>query len=218
VQRSRTAQEVRVSRPIIVFATRNPGKLREVAAGLGRVARVHGLGDFPPVAEPAESGASFAENARAKALAYAKLLAPHLEEGALVLAEDAGLEVYALDGYPGVRSSRIAADDEARRKLVLAKLRAGGYSDEDGRRARFVSAMALARGGEVLAQAEGEVAGVIAPQPRGSGGFGYDPIFFYPPYGKTFGECTPAEKRAVSHRTMALTAIMDFMRENLTEE
>jgi XTP/dITP diphosphohydrolase len=207
-----------LSRPFIVFATHNPGKLREVAASLGQVARVRGLDDFPPVPEPVESGRTFVENALAKAYAYAELLAPYLEEGALVLAEDAGLEVYALDGYPGVRSSRIADDDEARRKLVLAKLRAGGYSDEDGRRARFVSAMALVAGGEVLAQAEGEVAGVIAPKPRGSGGFGYDPIFFYPPYGKTFGECSLAEKRAVSHRTMALSAIMDFIRKNPMEE
>ncbi len=207
-----------MSRPVIVFGTRNPGKLREVAAGLGEVARVQGLDDFPPVPEPVESGASFAENARAKALAYAKLLAPHLEKDALVLAEDAGLEIYALDGYPGVRSSRIADDDEVRRRLVLAKLHAGGYSDEDSRRARFVSAMALVTGGEVLAQVEGEVEGVIAPQPRGTGGFGYDPLFFYPPYGKTFGECSLAEKRAVSHRAMALTVIMDFIRKNLTEE
>jgi len=206
-----------VSRPIIVFATGNPGKLREVTASLGEVAQVRSLGDYPPVPEPDEDGSSFAEIALSKALAYAGLLALHLEEGALVLAEDAGLEVFSLEGYPGVRSSRIADADDVKMALVLAKLRAKGYADEDSRRARFVSAMALVRGTETLAQVEGEVQGVVALEPHGERGFGYDPVFFYPPYGKTFGECTPAEKRAVSHRTMALTGILEFVRTNLME-
>jgi len=207
-----------VSRPVIVFATRNQGKLREVSAALGEAAQVRSLSDYPPVPEPAEDGDDFAEIALGKALAYAGLLALHLEEGALVLAEDAGLEVFSLDGYPGVRSSRIADADDVKMALVLAKLRAKGYADEDSRAARFVSAMALVRGTETLAQAEGDVHGVVALEPRGEGGFGYDPVFFYPPYGKTFGECTAAEKRAVSHRTMALTAILDYVRTNLMED
>jgi len=206
-----------VSRPVIVFATRNVGKLREVTASLAEVAQLRSLGDYPPVPQPVEEGDNFAEIALAKALAYAGLLALHTEEGALVLAEDAGLEVFSLDGYPGVRSSRIADVDDVKMALVLAKLRAKGYADEDSRAARFVSAMALVRGTETLAQVEGEVHGVVALEPHGERGFGYDPVFFYPPYGKTFGECTPTEKRAVSHRTMALTAILDYVRTNLME-
>jgi len=207
-----------LKRPLTVFATANPGKLDEVAPLLTEVTELRRLSDYPSVPAPQENRSTFKANARAKALAYARLLAPYLPADGLVLAEDAGLEVFSLDGYPGVRSSRVAFSDERRMALVLARLRARGYADEDSRGARFVSVMSLVRREYLLAEAEGEVRGIIAPEPRGHRGFGYDPLFFFPPYGKTFGECSLEEKRAVSHRSMALSAIVEFIRENLLEE
>jgi len=196
---------------VVVFATRNAGKLREAEGRFAGVARLVGLSAFPPVAEPEESEDTFAANARVKALAYNQALAPHLREGAYVLAEDAGLEVFALNGFPGVRSSRVAASDPERIELLLAKLRECGCNSPEARSARFVSAMALVRSGEVVAEVQGEVRGCIADEPRGSSGFGYDPVFYYEPFGKTFGECTLEEKRAVSHRAKALEAIRKIL-------
>lgn len=197
--------------PTVIFATKNAGKLREGMHRLDGAAQVRGLDTFPPVTEPAEAGATFAANARTKALAYSRALAPHLEKGAYVLAEDAGLEVFALDGSPGVHSSRVAASDPERIALVLAKLKERGCVALESRRARFVSAMALVRDDVIVAEVQGEVQGCIADEPRGNSGFGYDPVFYYEPYGKTFGECTLEEKQAVSHRGQALDAIRKLL-------
>jgi XTP/dITP diphosphohydrolase len=193
--------------PTVVFATRNAGKLREARHRLEGASQVRGLDAFPPVVEPEEEGSTFAVNARTKALAYARTLAPHLEAGTYVLAEDAGLEVFALDGFPGVHSSRVAASDPERIALVLAKLKERRCVAPESRRARFVSAMALVRDGVVVAEVQGEVQGYIADEPRGNSGFGYDPVFYYELYGRTFGECALEEKQAVSHRGKSLDAI-----------
>jgi XTP/dITP diphosphohydrolase len=197
--------------PKVLFGTSNKGKLREVIVGLASFAEVLGLEDFPQVPEPPELGTTFAENARAKALYYSLSLAKHLEHGTMVLAEDAGLEVFALGGFPGVNSSRIAPTDPERMAIVLTKLREAGCLDEESRCARFVSAMALVRGSDVIAEAQGEVRGVIAPRPSGNGGFGYDPIFYFPPYGCTFGECSLDKKLPVSHRAKALHLIAEYL-------
>ena len=197
--------------PKVLFGTGNKGKLREVIVRLAGTAIVLGLEDFPQVLKPPETGTTFVENARSKALYYSMALAKHLEHGTMVLAEDAGLEVFSLGGYPGVNSSRIAPTDPERMSIILTKLREAGCLDEESRAARFVSAIALVRGGDILAESEGEVRGTIAPRPSGNSGFGYDPIFYYPPYGCTFGECSLERKSAVSHRAKALKQIADYL-------
>ena len=197
--------------PKVLFGTGNKGKLREVIVRLAGNAIVLGLDDFPQVLKPPETGTTFAENARSKALYYAMALAKHLDHGTMVLAEDAGLEVLCQGSFPGVNSSRIAPTDPERMAIILTKLREAGCIDEESRAARFVSAMALVRGSEILAEALGEVRGIIAPRPSGNDGFGYDPIFYYPPYGCTFGECGLEKKSSVSHRTKALNLIAEYL-------
>ncbi len=197
--------------PKVLFGTSNKGKLREVIVRLAGRVIILGLEDFPQVLEPPEPGTTFAENARAKALYYSMALAKHLAYGTLVLAEDAGLEVFSLGGFPGVNSSRIAPTDPERMAIVLTKLREAGCLDEESRAARFVSAMALVRGTDILAEAQGEVRGTISTRPSGNNGFGYDPVFYYPPYGCTFGECGLEKKAPISHRAKTLNLIAEYL-------
>lgn len=197
--------------PKVLFATSNKGKLREVIVRLAGRATILGLEDFPQVPKAPEPGTTFAENARAKALYYSLALAKHLSHGTLVLAEDSGLEVFCLGDFPGVNSSRIAPTDPERMAIILTKLREAGCLDEESRAARFVSAMALVRGSDIIAESQGEVRGVISPRPSGNNGFGYDPIFYYPPYGCTFGECGLDKKAPISHRAKALNLIAEYL-------
>ena len=164
-----------------------------------------GLDRFPPVLAPEETGRTFAENARIKALAYG--VAIH----ELVVAEDSGLEIDALDGAPGVESARYGGADASypqKFALIYDALRA---RHADGSTARFVCSVALARGADILFEARGTVEGRIAAAPRGDGGFGYDPIFFYPPYGRTLAEVSAVEKAAVSHRGQAFRALRSWL-------
>jgi len=192
---------VRIS--TVLVATRNPGKLREFRALLAPAGwSVLGLDALAePATEPAEEGATFADNARVKALAVCE--ATELA----VLADDSGLEVAALGGRPGVYSARYsgahAADGDRIAKL-LEELGA-----ERDRRARFVCALALAQKGTLLAEALGECPGEIAEQPRGSHGFGYDPVFLVPELGRTFAELSEAEKNLRSHRARAVRDLLD---------
>ena len=161
-----------------------------------------------PIEPPDETGDTCADNARLKATAYARAA------GLPCLAEDSGFEVEALDGAPGVRSARVpGADDAERNAWVYAQLDARGSREST---ARFVSVLALARAdGDILHVAEGEVSGVIAPEPRGTNGFGYDPMLFYPPLGRTFAELTQDEKAEVSHRGRASRLMHDWIREHV---
>jgi XTP/dITP diphosphohydrolase len=189
------------SRPRLVLATLNPGKARELAALLGDVPfAVGALAEVPGARLPAETEPTYAGNALLKARAAARLV------GALALADDSGLEVDALGGAPGVLSARFGGpglDDAGRCALLLARLAAVPPGE---RTARFRCVIALAdpRGWERVV--EGTVEGVIAAAPRGSGGFGYDPIFLYPPLGRTFAELAPEDKARVSHRAVAARA------------
>jgi XTP/dITP diphosphohydrolase len=189
---------------ILVLATSNPHKIREIRALLEGIP-VATLEAWPAVTPPEETGRTFEENARQKALYYAAAT------GELVVAEDSGLEIDALGGVPGVESARYGGADASypRKFALLYDALARGASDD--RTARFVCALALARGRDVIFEARGTVEGRIAPEPRGDGGFGYDPIFFYPPYGRTLGEVTKGEKAAVSHRGQAFRALRDFL-------
>ena len=205
----------------VFIATSSSGKLRDFAAAAGDL-EVQPLPGFDSLPSAVEDGATFEENARKKAEHYSRL-AP----GQLVLADDSGLEVDALAGAPGVRSARYAADespasalpagttnDQANNARLLRELR---DLPEGARVARFVCVLAAARDGGTLAVFRGEAAGVIARAPRGAGGFGYDPLFYFPQLGKTFAELAPREKAAVSHRGAAFRKFLEWYRSSPAE-
>lgn len=195
----------------VLVATTNPNKLKEIRA-LMEAPHKGGpsdvdlelvtLADLAPVPEPDETGATFWENARLKALAYATAT------GLVTVAEDSGFEVDALGGEPGVQSARFlgpAATYEDRFAEIYRRL-AGRPSP-----ARFVTALAVARGQEILFETEATIEGTVAEAPRGEHGFGYDPIFRYPPLGRTTAEMTMDEKSAVSHRARAFRDLRRFL-------
>jgi XTP/dITP diphosphohydrolase len=189
----------------ILIATKNTDKLKEIRRILEGVdGELRGLDGFD-VAEPEETGETFLENARAKARYYARAT------GWPSVADDSGLEIDALGGAPGVRSARYdGATYPEKFGNLYRELRARGA---EASTARFVCAVALAdRDGRILFEHVAAVEGRIAPSPRGDGGFGYDPIFFYPPYGRTLAEVSPEEKAAVSHRGKAFRALGEFLR------
>ncbi len=190
----------------LVVATTNPDKVREIRALLDGVPfDVVDLSGWPGVAAPEETGVTFEENARAKALYYAATT------GELTLAEDSGLEIDALGGAPGVQSARYGgarATYPEKFEKIYAALRAKG---ETGSTARFVCVAAIARGPDVVFEARGTVEGRIAPEPKGTGGFGYDPIFFYPPFGTTLAAAAD-RKNLVSHRAVAMRQVGEFLR------
>ncbi len=190
----------------LLLASQNPGKLDEMRQLAGGLAfRVVGPRELGIAEAPEETGASFLENARIKAIAYAR------RSGLLTVADDSGISVDALGGEPGLFSSRFGgegASDFERNRLLLEKLRG---VPRERRGARFTSAVAVARGDEVLFDVEESVFGLIAEEPRGSNGFGYDPLFFYPPYGKTFGEVPREQKDVVSHRGKAFARLRAFL-------
>jgi XTP/dITP diphosphohydrolase len=190
----------------LVLASQNPGKLAEMRVLLeGLPFHVLGAAEVGIAEAPAETGTTFLENAILKARHYSRL------SGRLAVADDSGISVDALDGAPGLYSSRFGgegANDADRNRLLLEKL--AGVPEEK-RGAHFTSAVAVALGDDVLFEAEEHVDGRIAPAPKGPNGFGYDPLFFYPPFGKTFGELPGEQKDRVSHRGKAFARLRDFL-------
>jgi XTP/dITP diphosphohydrolase len=190
----------------VVIATSNPHKVDEIAAVLGQVGiECVPLGDAG-IPEPEENGATFEENARIKAVAYAKAL------GVTVLADDSGLEVDALGGAPGVHSARYAGIGETRAERDAANnaklLRALEGVPQARRTARFVCVLSVARpDGSIVAEARGHFEGWIGEAPRGANGFGYDPLLVLAD-GRTSAELTSAEKNARSHRGNALRTLV----------
>ena len=186
----------------LTVATRNSHKTREIQHILGLEFRVGDLGAHPEISEIRETGTSFEENAKLKALAASRQLA------ALVIADDSGLEVDALGGAPGIYSARYAGANATERDKIqkllgeLARVRA----TDDQRRARFRCVVALAHNGKLLGTFEGVVEGRIADQMRGDAGFGYDPIFIPEGFEQTFGELAPDVKNTISHRAKAMRA------------
>lgn len=177
-------------------ATTNAGKLREFSAE-----PLPGIASIPACDE---TGATFEDNAIQKAVYYSGFT------DEFVFADDSGLAVDALDGAPGVYSARFAgpdATDEANNRLVLDRM--AGVAD---RRARFVCAIALAGRGRLIRTFRGEVEGELLLDARGAGGFGYDPLFYYPPFGCSFGEVPLDLKQTVSHRSKALASMREFLR------
>lgn len=189
---------------IVYCGTTNPGKLREFQlaaqdAGIAGI-EIRAI-SVPP---PEEHGETFEQTAREKALYYGAHTHDYL------FADDSGLEVDALGGAPGVHSARFAgpeATDEDNNALLLEKLRG-----VENRTARFVCAIALVKDGAVVGTFRGSVEGRMIDTPRGPNGFGYDPLFYYEPFGCTFGEATAAQKMGVSHRAQALNAMFNYLR------
>ena len=187
----------------LVIATRNRHKAREIEDILGPQFSVRDLAAHRDVPEIRESGTSFEENAKLKALAASRQLP------ALVIADDSGLEVDALGGAPGIYSARYAGANATEKDKIdkllreLARVRA----TEDGRRARFRCVVALARNGNLLGTFEGVVEGSITGEARGDSGFGYDPIFIPEGFEQTFGELPTEVKNTISHRAKAIRAL-----------
>jgi len=197
----------------ILIATSNPGKLRDFAGA----ASTHGieiasLANFASLPQVKEDGDTFEANARKKAEHYSRYAA-----GEIVLADDSGLEVDALSGAPGVHSARYAADqphlltnntdDQANNARLLRELRKVLPQNRTG---RFVCVIAAARDGETLAVFRGQAEGLILDRPRGSNGFGYDPLFYFPQIKKTFAELTTEEKASYSHRGEAFRKLISW--------
>jgi XTP/dITP diphosphohydrolase len=191
----------------ILVATANPGKLREFEAALAAAGiEAVGLAALSDPAPVEETGATFEENARIKAEAYSQ------RTDLPVLADDSGLEVDALNGEPGVLSARYGGpglSDGDRVRVVVRKLAGVPKSQRAG---RFRCVLAVARAGKVLGTFEGVVEGRILDEPRGKGGFGYDPIFFHEGVGWAFGELSLEEKQALSHRGKAIRSFLDAVR------
>ena len=188
----------------LVVATTNRHKLTEITSVLdGLDWTVEPIAAHAAVPPPEETGRTFAENARLKALHYAQAV-PHL-----TVAEDSGLEIDGLDGEPGVRSARFNGATYAEKfDVIHSRLRERRAL---GSPARFVCALAAAEQGRIVFEAIGTIEGRIAETPTGDAGFGYDPIFFYPPYGCTLAEVSADRKAAVSHRGQAFRKLRGFI-------
>ena len=202
----------------ILIATSNPGKLRDFAgAAAPHGIEIGGIPGFASLPAVVEDGLTFEENARKKAEEYSRHAA-----GEMVVADDSGLEVDALNGAPGVHSARYAApdlfdvqphlagentDDEANNARVLRELK---DVPPEKRTGRFVCVLAAARDGQTLATFRGTAEGVILDSLRGTGGFGYDPLFYFPQIQKTFAELSAEEKARYSHRGAAFRALLEW--------
>jgi len=195
---------------IILIATENQGKLGEIQDLLqGEGYSLKSLADYPQILSIDETGETLEDNAREKAVEGAK------KTGHITLADDSSLEIEALDGEPGAHSKRFlgpgaAQDDRNRKILELMK----GFRGER-RRARFRCVIAIAQPDETVHLVQGECQGFIAERPKGKGGFGYDPIFYLPRYGKTMAEIEPAVKNRMSHRGLAMEKAKGILRQIL---
>jgi XTP/dITP diphosphohydrolase len=191
----------------LLVATTNPGKLREIRTLMSDApVELLGLSDLPPIEEPEETGETFQENARLKALHYAS------HTGLWTVAEDSGLVIDALDGEPGVLSARFLRLDASYNERFAEIFRRLNARPGQPRTARFVTALACADRGKIVYETTGFIEGEIAESPRGSGGFGYDPIFLYPPYGRTLAEVSQPEKIAVAHRGIAFRTFAEWLK------
>jgi len=207
--------------PRLYLASSNPGKLREFAhAAAARAVTVEELPGFTDMPPCVEDGTSFEENARKKAVHYSR------NSTGWVFADDSGICVSVLGGAPGIYSARFAgpaATDAENNRRLLAEIHQAeahrrsqaahcpGPRQLFNRAAHYICVIALAEAGKVLTVVEGRADGVIVDEPRGAGGFGYDPYFFFPPLGKTFAEIDREEKFAVSHRGAAFRKLLDYL-------
>lgn len=197
----------------LLVATTNQGKLREIRELLADApVTLFGLADLPPIEEPEETGLTFEANARLKALYYDARARDAGDRPVLTVAEDSGLVIDALDGQPGVHSARYLGPDATYPERFREIYRRLAEQPERPPTARFVCALALVSDGRVLFETTGVVEGEIAAAPSGAGGFGYDPIFYYPPYAATLADVTQEQKSAVAHRGYAFRALGEWLR------
>jgi XTP/dITP diphosphohydrolase len=199
-----------IERRRYLLATTNEGKVREIRALLaGLPIDLVGLDTYRRIEPPEETGASFAENARGKALYYARAT------GLPAIADDSGLKIDAMNGAPGIESARfcgVGTTYPEKFAIIYDALRRAGQPRSP---ARFVCAVALAEHDTIILETHGTIEGHIAPQPAGTGGFGYDPIFFYPPFGRTLAEVSAEQKDAVSHRGRAFRKLRGWLESSL---
>jgi XTP/dITP diphosphohydrolase len=216
----------------LLIATTNPDKLREIRACLAdeqRAGETHAspllsLTDLPPMPEPEETGATFQENARLKAFHYSSALASARSpnhhrlspigswQDLLIVAEDSGLVIDALGDEPGVRSARFLRPDASYPQRFAEIYRRLAHKQRSDRRARFICALAVVQNHRIVFETTGVVEGEIADAPRGTAGFGYDPIFYYPPYRRTLAEVTEEEKLLVAHRGKAFRTLAEWLK------
>jgi XTP/dITP diphosphohydrolase len=204
----------------VLIATSNPGKLRDFAGAAAPYGiEIAAIPNFSSIPAIVEDGKTFEENARKKAEGYSRYT-----PGEIVIADDSGLEVDALGGAPGVHSARYAADephladentdDEANNAKLIRQIK---LVPAEKRTGRFVCCIAAARDGVTLQVFEGKAEGIILDQPRGSNGFGYDPLFYFPQIGKAFAELSAEEKARYSHRGQAFRKFLDWARSSDTQ-
>jgi len=188
------------------LATTNQGKAREIKSYLKDLPiEIHSLQELGQLRPFTETGRTFDANARGKSLFYSKNW-----EG-LTLAEDSGLEIESLEGEPGVLSARYSGERATDQKNNLKVLERMKGVPSEKRSARFVSCMVLSKKGDIIKEIMESVEGIIALEEKGAYGFGYDPLFYYPPLKKTFAELLPEEKNKVSHRGRALKRLKEFL-------
>ena len=191
----------------LLIATTNSGKLREIRELLGDVTvALVSLSDIAPISPPEETGLTFAENARLKAEYYAA----HAQLP--TVAEDSGLVIDALGGEPGIHSARFLRPDATYPERFAEIYRRLARQPAGARTARFICALAVVDDGKVVFETTGTIEGQIAEAPRGTGGFGYDPLFYYPPYGSTLAEVDQPAKLAVAHRGQAFRQLAAWLR------
>ena len=195
-----------MSKGRLLVATTNTGKLREIRSLLAGIpVELVTLRDLASIDEPEETGLTFAENARLKALYY------FAQAGITTVAEDSGLVIDGLEGEPGVHSARFLRPDASYPERFAEIFQRLSGPPEKNRAARFVCTLAVAREGQIIYEAQGTVEGEIAREARGSAGFGYDPIFFYPPYGSTLADVSEEAKLAVAHRGQAFRKLASWL-------
>jgi XTP/dITP diphosphohydrolase len=191
----------------LLAATTNKGKIKEIERlfkGSSPGVRLYSLSDYNIDIDCPETGETFLENAVEKSLFYSRI-----KGNIYTVADDSGLAVEALGGKPGVRSARYAGqpkNDEKNIEKLLLELK-----ESKNRKAKFVTVVTLSQNGKTIKSFTGEVEGIILEEKRGTGGFGYDPVFYYPPLQKTFAELTTEEKNKISHRANAFKKLKDFL-------
>lgn len=192
----------------LLAATTNQGKIREIEKLLKESSleiEVCSLADFNITADCPETGETFLENSIEKSLFYSRM-----KRDMYTIADDSGLAVEALAGRPGVHSARYAGepkDDEKNIRKLLKEL-----TNVQDRKAKFVTVVTLCKNGKVIESFTGEVEGIVLKEKKGTGGFGYDPIFYYPPLHKTFAQLTAEEKNQISHRAIAFKKLKSFLK------
>jgi len=203
------SKKLRLTDNNLLLATTNQGKAKEIRIFLKELPLVvASLLDLSSGDIYEEVGSSFLVNARRKSLFYGK------EWEGLTLGEDSGLEIDFLHGDPGVRSARFSDPGATAERNISKVLKLMEGVQEEKRKARFVSCLILSQGGKILKEITAEARGVITFSRKGQSGFGYDPIFYYPPLNRTFGELSPEEKNKVSHRGKALKQLKIFLQKH----